>query len=380
MLRPFLALAVLAPALAANPELPTDPDELAREGTRVIADLLGPTIPGASAALVLPGGEVVAFATGRTELEGGRPLTVEDRMLSGSVGKTYVAASALSLAAGGKLDLDRSIDSYFEGAKAPWMDRIPNGGALTVRQLLRHQSGIPRYVFHSDFLEEVVSDADRVWQPEELLSFVFDAEPLFAPGEGWAYSDTNYIVVGLVVERVSETTFYEFAKRELLDRHGLAETIPSDRRELEGVVQGHVTLGRDLGFPERSQEDGVFVFNPQFEWCGGGWACTPRDLARWARLLYGGEALEEPYLDELLDGVPADALAPGMEYGLAAMLVDTEAGPYRGHDGFMPGYLTSTGYFPELDIAVAVQLNGDDVRALGRRLTGALADLALLVE
>ncbi|MFT5478134.1 MAG: D-alanyl-D-alanine carboxypeptidase, partial [Planctomycetota bacterium] len=257
-----------------------------------------------------------------------------------------------------------------------WIAELPNAKEVTVLQLLRHQTGIPRYVFEDEFTSLMAGEPERMWKPEELLAFVSDARPLFAPGEGWAYSDTNYIVLGLIIEKVSGTTFYDYVREHFVDRFKLTHTLPTDRTRLPNMAQGHVVMGRSMGVPERTLIDGVFAYNVQFEWCGGGWASTPADLARWTRILYAGHAVDGPYLDTLLDAVPAAELGPGARYGLGVILRDTPAGPAIGHDGFMPGYLTALAWYPEANVAGAIQLNCDDGRAVGRPLAQVLAELA----
>ena len=145
---------------------------------------------------------------------------------------------------------------------------------------------------------------------------------------------------------------------------------------LPGVVQGHVVTGRALGVPERVLVEGRFVFDPSFEGCGGGWASTPRDLARWARALFGGEVLSADSMTSLFTTVPAEPLGPGLRYGLGVMVEETDLGPLLGHDGFMPGYLTSMGYLPRVDLALALQTNTDDLARLGEPLRAALVRVA----
>jgi len=129
--------------------------------------------------------------------------------------------------------------------------------------------------------------------------------------------------------------------------------------------------------PERIIEEGVFHYNPQFEWCGGGYASSASDLARWAALLYGGEAFEGDYLRTMLEAVP---VAPDSKtrYGLGVFVRDTELGPLYGHDGVMTGYTATMGYLPEKRIAFALMLNTDDGRVLGRPLHRAALELVAL--
>jgi len=145
-----------------------------------------------------------------------------------------------------------------------------------------------------------------------------------------------------------------------------------------GLVQGEVVGGRALGVGEWLLADGQATYNLQFEWCGGGWASTPADLARWAAALYGGGALDDEgaYLETLLDAVDAPGLWPGTRYGLGVMLRESAGGPMQFHDGFMPGHLTTLAWFPELGVGAALQVNTDDASSLGRPRFAVLAELA----
>ncbi len=322
-------------------------------------------LPGASLACVLPGGETVALAAGVASQDEPGALAPEGRMLTGSVGKTFVAAAALRLAARGELDLDERAWTFLGDVEG--FERLANARDFTLRQCLRHQSGLRRYEFEPAFAQALVADPERRWTPMELCAFVFDDEPLFAPGAGWSYADTNYVVVGMVLERVTGEPFYEHVRRAFLEPLDLQGTLPSDRRDVPGMVQGHVVLGRSFGVGPRALERGVFTYNPQFEWCGGGWAQTPRDLARWARALFSGAALPEGALAPMLaDAADASALGPGLRYGLGVLLWDTALGPARGHTGFMLGYQAACAWFPERSLAIALELNTDDTRASGR--------------
>lgn len=333
--------------------------------------------PGATAAIILPDGEELTLAVGWASREEEESMLPGHRLFSGSVGKTYVTAALHHLRDHSELDFDQRAADFFdlEGEDA-WFSELPNARSFTLRQLLRHQSGLPRYVFRSEFWEEALGNPDRVWEPEELLGFLRGESPLFPVGKGWAYSDTNYIVLGMVLERVSGTSFYEYVDRHFLEPLELGDTIPSNSRTLPGVAQGYVVGARGMGVPERSFEDGKMVFNPQFEWCGGGYVNTSLDLARWARVLYRGEAYDGDYLASMLDTVPSEALGEGRHYGLGVIRSETRLGDLLGHDGFFPGYLTSMGYFPELDVAVAIQMNTDNAAGLGRRVHEVLVELA----
>jgi D-alanyl-D-alanine carboxypeptidase len=388
MLRSHIVLALPLALFAGIHQGPTAPvvsqeatsasERIAARCQPVLDALIERGVPGVSVGLILPDGGELGLTAGYSFKEEELDLLPEHRLLLGSVGKTYVTAAVHHLVQAEKLSLHDYAADYF--AEEDWIEEIPNAGEITIRQLLRHQTGIPRYVFKEEFWAAVVDEPDRTWKPVELLEYVFGDAPLFPAGEGWAYADTNYIVLGMIIEKVSGETFYGYVDEHLLKPHGLKDTVPSDSREIPGLVQGYVVSPamRSLGVPERTLVDGVFVFNPQFEWTGGGYACTPLDLARWAAILYSGEAFDGPYLETMLDTVPARQLGPGREYGLGVIVTPSDMGPFIGHDGFMPGYETAMGYLPDVGIAVAVQVNTDDGRAVGKPLPMLAIELAKL--
>ena len=382
MLSPVVAdLVLLATGVPAqdSPPLSPDPDALGARLQGRLEELVSERgLPGASAALVLPDGRVVEAAAGLASREEGREMTTDDLLLSGSVGKSYVSATALGLVLEGRLRLDAPVAPFFEDAD--WYDRLPGEGAFTVEQLLRHETGMERYELTPQFWEAAMGEPDRVWRPEELLAFVFDTEASFAPGEGFLYADTNYILLGMVLEKVLEGSITKHIRARFLEPNELSRTRPSSSRRIEGLVQGYAVLTRAFGVPERVLDgSGTFVFNPQFEWCGGGYASAPGDLARWSWLFYGGRLFEEEYLDHLLRSRPAAELGGNRAYGLGVIVSDTRLGPLHGHDGFMAGFLATTGYFPDLGVAGALQINTDDMRALGAPLQALLVELAELV-
>lgn len=221
-------------------------------------------------------------------------------------------------------------------------------------------------------------------RPKEAIAFVLDAEPEFAAGTGWAYSDTGYLLLGLVIEEVSGRSFYELADERFLGPLGLDDTAPSDQRDLQGLAVGYVAEDNPFGLPERTADDGGrLLWDPGMEWTGGGFLSTSRDLALWGQALFGSAAMEPPYLDRLLDGIPVSPDAPGILYGAGvAIYADTPRGPVYGHGGWIPGYVSSLRHYADHGVTVAFQINtdvgiADDSTDLVPALEAALADLAI---
>lgn len=334
----------------------------------------GGSFAGASAAVSLPNGGVLSLTVGEADTVRHIPMDSSHRMLQGSVGKTYFAALAMQLVGEGLLELGTPVSSYL--GQRDWFGRIPNADGITVRHLMTHTSGVMRYEFKQAFTNDLSAQPDKHWRPEELLAYVLDEEASFPEGEGWEYSDTNFILLGMIMEEVTGEACYDLIQKRILDPLGLVNTVPSSSRSIPGLIQGYA--GPDNPFGGRDEvllPDGRFVINPQFEWAGGGFASTTSDLALWARALYTGKAFDAALLPLMLDGVPA-RLGLGSRYGLGVILTDTPAGPSQGHSGFFPGYLTEMAYFPDLDIAVALQVNTSVGRALGRSPVSVLVELA----
>jgi D-alanyl-D-alanine carboxypeptidase len=335
------------------------------------------SFPGATLGVVLANGESFGLAVGVSDRETKRPLAPTDRMLAGSVGKTFAAATALQLIKEGKIGLDDKIEKYL--GRETWFSRLPNAKDITIRQLMNHTSGLVRYEFKEQFTKDLTANPNKVWKPAELVAYLLDEKPPFAAGEGWDYSDTNYIVLGMIIEKVTGRRFYDEANRRLLKPLKLIGTIPQDGPSLKGVVQGYAGPNNPFGGTDAMIVNGKFVINPQFEWTGGGYASTAQDLARWAKLIYEGKAFAPELLPEVLKGVPAPMLGRETRYGLGVIIRKTPLATAYGHSGFFPGYMTDMMYFPEHKVAVAVQVNTSVGRSLGKPLGRVLVEVMELI-
>jgi len=339
--------------------------------------------PGATAAIALPDGTVVTAATGLADVEAGRAMTSETPMLAASIGKSFVGATVLALESDERLS--RSDLLSFHLGDRPWFDALPNSEAITIDHLLHHTAGLPDHVhlpeFQAEWAELVVGPG---FAPEDLMGFVAGREPLFQAGQAWAYSDTGYVLLGLVIEEVTGQGWHETVRARLLGPLDLNETVPSDHPDLPGLAVGYVDPGNPFGLPARTADaEGRLLWNPAVEAAGGGFASTSADLARWGHLLFGSGAMEAPYLDRLLDGVPVNPDAPGIRYGAGvAIYADTPRGAVYGHGGWIPGYVSSLRHYADHGVTVAFQINtdigiADDTSDLVPALEAALADLGI---
>ena len=341
--------------------------------------------PGATAAIALSDGTVATAATGLSDVEAGRAMTPETRMLAASIGKTFVAATVLALESEGRLARADRLAGHL--GDRPWFAGLPNAGSITIDHLLHHSSGLPDHPHLPEFQAAAaarIASGEAAFTPEEVLGFVTGREPLFEAGAEWAYSDTGYILLGLVIEEVTGRSYYDVVQERFLAPLDLADTVPSDRPDIAGLAVGYTVPDNPFGLPERTADaEGRLVWDPGVEWTGGGLASTSRDLARWGHALFGGAAMEAPYLDRLLDGVPVAPDAPGILYGAGvAIYAETPRGPVYGHGGWIPAYVSSLRHYADHGVTVAFQINSDagivdDSSDLVPALEAALADLAI---
>jgi D-alanyl-D-alanine carboxypeptidase len=322
---------------------------------------------GVSASVALPDGAFLTVIAGEADREPKRVMSKDTLLLQGSVGKTYVAAVALQLVHEKKLKLEEKIQTYL--GSEPWFAKLPNAQEITVRMLMNHTSGIMRYELNPTFLSDLTKSPAKVWTPAERLQYVFEKKPRFAAGAGFDYSDTNYIVLGMILEKVTGKKIEELITARLLEPLGLKQTVFSNRLTIAGLAQGYAGTQNPFGLKERMlNADGSMIINPQFEWTGGGMASTSADLTRWGKLLYEGKAFDPSLLKTMLEGVKAPMLGRDVHYGLGVILRPTSLGPTYGHSGFFPGYMAELMYWPEHKVAVAVQVNTSEVQKVKPRL------------
>ncbi|MDX1561043.1 MAG: serine hydrolase domain-containing protein [Marinobacter sp.] len=336
--------------------------------------------PGITASYVLPDGTSHSAAAGWADAEGREPMTTESRMLAASIGKTFVAATMVSVAQERNIDLDARVSTWL--GQNSWFRRLPNYQSLTVRQLLNHTSGLPNHVYLPAFAEAVShrwAEPGNPFTPETLVGFVLDAEALFPAGEQWAYTDTGYILIGLVIEAITSRVYYEEVHDRFLEPLGLTATSASNKRTLQDLAAGYVAEDNPFAFPAKTTDDnGVMKWNPALEWTGGGLISTSRDLAQWGAALFGGQGVSEEILNTMLQPVPIGEDMPGTYYGLGVTISRSgPLAPVYGHGGWIPGYSSSLRHYASNGISIAFQINSD--RISHQRLSDIELCLASLV-
>ncbi len=315
--------------------------------------------PGVTAAVIFPDGKSMTFASGLADSESKQPMKPSDRMFSGSIGKTYCAVVALQLMQEQKLALDDKVSRFL--GKERWFHRLPNANDLTVKMIMTHTGGLPRYVLKEKLWAQINLFPNKVWTPAERLAFILDEKPVHPAGQGWAYSDTDFIILGMIIEKVTGHSYYEELSQRVLKPHNLNHTSPSIQRDLPGLVPGY-TGDHVLPFnlPAKMVKKGRYVINPQFEWTGGGLITNAEDLARFNYLLMNGKLLSEKSMALMTRAVNEKTGQPAEEgYGLGLEIWNTPEGLVYGHRGTMPGYLSIMQFYHRYHFAIAIQINTD---------------------
>lgn len=303
-----------------------------------------------------------SFTAGYANKEKRQVMSPETRLLSGSTGKTFVSAVLMQLVIEERLSLEDLVTKWL--GNESWYSQLPNASTLTIKNLAQHQSGIQRYEFNPEFIKEVQNDPDRVWRPEELVAYILGDEPLFEAGKGFIYSDTNYILLGMIIEKVLTKPYYDILQERILEPLDLQEIIPTNRRKIPGLAQGYIDVDDPLGFEGPMLEGDVSKYNLQFEWTGGGLAFRTADYAEWLTYFFSGQAFDLDGNESLFYDL-VDSPEIGGRYGIGFHeLTLPNIGQTYGHSGFFPGYFTLGVYLPNRKVALAIQVNSTQKSAL----------------
>jgi D-alanyl-D-alanine carboxypeptidase len=276
--------------------------------------------------LVRDGDRTIRLTSGNGNLRPTTPMRADDRFRVGSITKTFVATIALQLVAEQKLTLEDTV--------ARWLPRVvPGGERITVRQLLDHTSGLFAVGGDRDFVTQASRHPLRVWTPREIVAIATAHPPTFAPGAGWSYSDTNYYVLGLIVETATGRSLAdELRRRIFLPLRLHATSLPAG----PGLAGRHAH-----GYFLQPPQD-VTVGSPSVQWAAGALVSNADDLARFFRALLGGRVLRPDLLRLMATTVAAPQLGPANAYGLGLQRVPGPCGALWGHTGGSPGYVAES--------------------------------------
>jgi D-alanyl-D-alanine carboxypeptidase len=280
-------------------------------------------------------------------------MAPEDRFRVGSITKSFVATVLLQLVEERKLSLGDSLERWLPGF-------VPNGRSITVRELLQHTSGLYDYVNDSAFRTAVLASPLLVWTPAQLVRVAVSHRPLFSPGRGWSYSNTNYILAGLVIEAVTHRSVAVELRDRIFRPLDLHQTSFPAGPAISGPhADGYLFYGTPL------VRDTAYV-SPSAAWAAGAIVSTVSDVATFYSALLDGRLLRPALLAEMESTVRT---GDGDGYGLGLLALRTACGRMLGHDGDFPGYATEAFTSPNRQRQLVLFMNSDQST---RRVTKAI--------
>src|SRR4051812_33337176 len=343
-----LVLATLAATTATTASAATHRLDRA-ELQHALDAVAGSGAPGAIA-LVRHGRHSMRLVSGYANLATRRPMRPRDRFRVGSITKTFVATVVLQLAGEGRLSLDDTVEHWLPG-------EVPGGAAITVRQLLTMTSGLYDYIDGGDdtVLRRELADPGVRWAPADLVAIAAAHAPRFAPGTSWAYSNTNYILLGQIVERAAGQPIDALLRARVFAPAGLRATSFETGPRIAGRhAHGYDRLGGD------AVRD-VSVLDQTWAWTAGAIVSNADDVGRLYRALLDGRLLRADLLQTMQTTVPMGGSTPrGYGYGAGLYSQPMPCGTAWGHTGSTPGYLASAFSSRTATRQVVLLINGGE--------------------
>jgi D-alanyl-D-alanine carboxypeptidase len=279
----------------------------------------------------------------RTLTSGQAKLDPKSLHRIGSVTKTYVAAVILGLLDDGTITLDDVVSK--------WIPDVTLGGdVITIRQLLDHSSGLFNYTDDKAFQK---TPTTKVFTPAELVAVSMQHPVDFAPGAKWEYSNTNYIVLGMIAEAAGKAPIAAQIRSRVLAKAGLTSTFFAGGEPVTGTM----APGQNAG-----GEDATNALDPSWSWAAGAMVASPADVATWIEKVGNGTFYDAPTQKLLLDGA-LPTTEPGLTYGLGIFgygaSITGGAGMGIGHGGDIAGYHTEAIYFPASKTTLVAIVDSD---------------------
>lgn len=279
-------------------------------------------------------GKTWSYAVGIADLRTKKPMNTDFRFRIGSVTKTFTATVLLQLAGENRLNLDDSIEKWLPGVI---QGNGYDGNQITIRQILNHTSGIAEYSRSKEF---DLMDTKKSYAAEELVSMGISLPPDFAPGKGWSYSNTGYVLLGILIEKVTGNSYAEEIENRIIEPLELSDTfLPGNSTVIPGTKhpRGYIQLDG------ASEPKDVTYYNPSMGQSAGEMISTADDLNKFFSYLLGGKLLKDQQLKQMLTTVPTGI--EGIDgFGLGIYETKLPNGVLIwGHTGGIPGFDTFAG-------------------------------------
>ncbi len=323
-------------------EIELTPDRVVILEGKIDSTLQANKIPGAAIVVRLANGEEFQYGAGYANLETRRPVEVSDRFRIGSITKTFIATVVLQLVDEGRLNLNQNVAQLLPTVELRMSDRI------TVRDLLRHTSGIPNYTGDIGFLLTMFNNPDSYPSERAIIAVAERIPRRFDPSETnaegnlrWGYSNTNYILLGMIIQRVTGNTIEHEINERIAVPLGMHKTyFATSTYTSDDLVRGYMDLQTSdyagSGIPGDGQPYyDITELHPLYAGAAGAMISSATDLVNYAEALIKGSFYRAPLLEERDNFVTSQFASAVGNYGLGIAMVGDK---WVGHKGGLSGY------------------------------------------
>jgi D-alanyl-D-alanine carboxypeptidase len=298
--------------------------------------------PGVVVGIWIPGEGSYVATRGVSDTKTGQPIRIEDHFRIGSITKTFTATLLLILADEKRLGLDDPVSKY-----VAW---VPNGDRITLRMLADMTSGLHNYTEDDAWVKTAFSDFKRVWTPRELVDVGIKHPPDFPPGKGWHYSNTNYVLLGMILERVTGKKIQDSFDEKLFKPLKLEQTSwPVGATLPKPYAHGTTVQTLDDKLDDATHR------NPSWAFTAGELVSTMADLRTWVVSYATGSLVSPEMQKQRLAWMTMPPNSPERAYGIG---IGIDHG-WLGHTGELPGYNCSAFYLPDKKAVIVVMVNSD---------------------
>ena len=304
----------------------------------------GSNTPGVVAAIG-NGQQIWQLASGSKDTSTEAAIGIQDRLRIASMTKLMVATVVMKLAEEGKLLLDDPMSQYLSPST---LDGISHAEEITIRQLLNMTAGVTDYTELDAFNDAVDADPDKVWQHQEVLAYLKGMAADFIPGSSWRYSNSNYLLLDVIVAEATGSSLAEEMRRILFTPLAMESSYMEFRED-------SAANGTTLSVNGYEGDEDVTDINDGIGFGDGGVVSTAVDLTRFLDALFREKSLlSQASLDDMLTEVMEE------EYGLGAEIYSTDQGPVWGHNGASSGFQGEMRYYPDKQLTIVILTNQID--------------------
>jgi CubicO group peptidase (beta-lactamase class C family) len=311
--------------------------ELLQQNLEEAYATLTPDLAGVSVAVSKPDGMLTTANFGSSHFSQVRPIEDHHQYRVASISKTFTAALILKMVEAGHLDLDETLDTYL------LISGLEYGDQMTIRQLLSHTAGVFDHLNSSTFWNDPNNYSTKVWHHDEIFQFAVDAGAYFPPGEGYAYSNTGFYILGAVAEKLLGEDLTDIFESWVFEPLGLENTFYDDFSMMGNTID-------NLAESERAYD-----YHLSAAGAAGAIVSTPSDIAKFGKALYEGDFLSQDHIDAMLINIGAPL--GGSDYGLGTRLWDDFGIYHYGHTGSLMDYRNIMMHVPDKSITIAIHAN-----------------------